>query len=249
MLASTFSNQIGTWLAPFVAFLAGVVSFASPCVLPLVPGYLSFISGAEASTAGEAGVRTARRARLAPIALFIAGFTVVFTLLGAFSSTFVRLFKGTAGQIAAGSVIALLGALLIAYGLGRGSIALYAERRPFLTKVRPGVTGAFPLGMAFAAGWTPCIGPVLGAIIGLAATRSAAGGAFLLVCYSLGLGVPFLLLGIGVQRLVGTLGWFQRHYEVIAVASGVVLIAVGVLIATGWWTRLVAPLLNLWPGL
>ena len=96
-------------------------------------------------------------------------------------------------------MIVVLGLLLIGYALGRGSIRLYAERRPFLERVKPGDGGRLPLGMAFAAGWTPCIGPVLGAILSIAATGSAARGAFLLFCYSLGLGVPFLLIGLGAR--------------------------------------------------
>jgi cytochrome c-type biogenesis protein len=247
-LALELTDQLSGWFAPLVAFAAGVVSFASPCVFPLVPGYLSFVSGGEAIAAGgQTAVRT--KARLAPMLLFIGGFTLVFTLYGAFASTFVQIFKGRTGQVVAGVVIVALGLLLIAYALGRGPLSLYAERRPFLRKVRPGTTGAFPLGMAFAAGWTPCIGPVLGAIMGIAATRSPAGGAFLLVCYSAGLGVPFLLIGLGVQRLMGALGWVQRHYTPIAVVSGLILVTVGILVATGMWTRLLAPLLDLWPGL
>lgn len=244
MLALDLARYLSTAFAPFVAFLAGVVSFTSPCVFPLVPGYVSFISGGRA-TSGEG----AAERRLLPILLFIGGFTLVFTLLGAFSTTFVQIFKGTTGRLISGGVIVLLGVLLIVYGLGKGSLALYAERRPFLAKVRPGTAGAFPLGMAFAAGWTPCIGPVLGGILGMAATRNAAGGAILLLCYSVGLGVPFALLGLGVQRMMGALGWFRRRYEAISVASGAVLVLVGVLIATGVFTRLLAPLLNLWKGL
>jgi cytochrome c-type biogenesis protein len=247
VLASTLSDQIGSWLSPFVAFVAGFVSFASPCVFPLVPGYLSFVSGERAVGLSEGGaIRT--KTSLAPMLAFVGGFTIVFTLYGAFASTFVQVFKGRTGQIAAGAVIVALGILLIAYALGRGPLSLYAERRPFLRRVRPGTTGALPLGMAFAAGWTPCIGPVLGAILGLAATRSAVGGALLLVCYSAGLGVPFVLLGLGVQWLMGALGWVQRHYTAIATASGALLVLVGVLVATGAWTRLTAPLFDLWGG-
>jgi cytochrome c-type biogenesis protein len=248
-LALDLTEYLSGWLAPLVAFAAGVVSFASPCVFPLVPGYLSFISGGQVVAVREGGTAVATKARLAPMLLFVAGFSTVFVLLGAFSSTFVQIFKGRTGQIVAGLVIVLLGAALIAYALGRGSLALYAERRPFLRRVRPGTTGALPLGMAFAAGWTPCIGPVLGGILVIAASRSALGGAFLLLCYSLGLGVPFVLIGLGVQRLVGALGWVQRHYEAIAIVSGAILVIVGVLVATGAWTRLLAPLLDLWPGL
>lgn len=229
---------------PALAFTAGFVSFASPCVLPLVPGYLSFV------TAGAAVERRVRLAdRLRPILLFVGGFTLVFTLYGAFASTFVHIFKGRTGQIVAGIVIIVLGLLLIAYAVGRGPIALFAERRPLLDKARPGTTGALPLGMAFAAGWTPCVGPVLGAIVAIAAQGSAAWGAFLLVCYSLGLGIPFIAIGLGAEWLTTSTRWVQRHYAAIAVASGSILVAVGLLVATGEFTRRLAPLVRYTPWL
>jgi cytochrome c-type biogenesis protein len=131
-----------------------------------------------------------------------------------------------------------------------GPISLYAERRPFMEKVNPGVAGAFPLGMAFAAGWTPCIGPVLGGILLIAGQQSTARGVLLLICYSLGLGVPFLLVGVGVQKLMGTVGWIKRHYRAISVVSGALLVGVGVLLMTGMFTRyLVTPLQRFAPGL
>jgi cytochrome c-type biogenesis protein len=247
------TESLSRWWAPAVAFAAGVVSFASPCVFPLVPGYLSFITGE--SVAGidrgpARGVATRTR-NLLPILLFIAGFTLVFTLYGAFSTTFVRIFKGRAGQVVAGLVVIAVGLLLIGYALGRGWLALYSERRPFLRRVRPGVTGSFPLGMAFAAGWTPCIGTVLSAILTMAAvTGGALRGATLLAIYSLGLGVPFLLLGLGVQWLTGSLEWVRRHYRGISVASGAVLLVLGAMLVTGTFTRyLNAPLLRFRPGL
>src|SRR5712691_8351330 len=182
MLADT-TDALARWWAPALAFVAGIVSFASPCVFPLVPGYLSFVTGASAVDGGMAGEpERPPAARLLPIVLFIGGFTLVFALLGAFAST-VRLFKGSAGQTIAGLVVITLGLLMIGYALGRGSIALYAERRPFLHKVRPGVAGAFPLGMAFAAGWTPCIGPGLGVMITLGATQGSVGRAALLLFF------------------------------------------------------------------
>src|SRR5207249_3304339 len=163
MLADT-THALARWWAPALAFVAGIVSFASPCVFPLVPGYLSFVTGASAVDGGMAGDAGRPPAgRLLPIVLFIGGFTLVFALLGAFAST-VRLFKGSAGQTIAGLVVITLGLLMIGYALGRGSIALFAERRPFLHKVRPGVAGASPRGMALAAGGAPCTGPVRGGI-------------------------------------------------------------------------------------
>jgi cytochrome c-type biogenesis protein len=243
MIADTTEALSHLW-GPALAFAAGFVSFASPCVLPLVPGYLSFV------TAGAAVERRDRLGdRLSPILLFVAGFTIVFTLYGAFASTFVQIFKGRAGQIVAGIVIIVLGLLLVAYAVGRGPIALFAERRPLLDKARPGTTGALPLGMAFAAGWTPCVGPVLGAIVAIAAQGSAAWGAFLLICYSLGLGIPFIAIGLGAEWLTTSTRWVQRHYASIAVVSGSILVAVGILVATGEFTRRLAPLVRYTPWL
>ncbi len=177
-----------------------------------------------------------------PILLFIGGFTIVFVLLGAFASTFIEVFRGDVGQRIGGALVIAFGVLMIGYAFGRGSMALYAERRPFLQKVRPGTVGALPLGMAFAAGWTPCIGPVLGSILAIAASGSTGRGVVLLTAYSAGLGVPFLLVGLGVTRFMGAFGWVKRHYSAIAAVSGALMVAVGVLLFTGQFTRLVAPL-------
>ena len=238
VVADIVEQGLASWWAPALAFLAGLISCVSPCVWPLLPGYVSFISGEGVVEATDGG----RPRPLVPILLFIAGFTLVFTLLGAFASTFVQYFKGSTGQKVGGAVVIVFGALMIGYAFRRGSIALYAERRPFLQKVRPGTVGALPVGMAFAAGWTPCIGPVLGSILAIAASGSTPRAVLLLVSYSMGLGVPFLLVGLGVTRFMGAFGWVKRHYTAIAAVSGSLMIAVGVLLFTGQFTRLVAPL-------
>jgi cytochrome c-type biogenesis protein len=242
MIADIVRTGLSSWWAPALAFAAGIVSFASPCVFPLVPGYISFVSG-ERAVDGESD------RPVLPILLFIAGFTLVFILLGAFASTFVRVFKGDVGQRVGGIVVVTIGLLMVGYALQRGSITLYVERRPFLQKVRPGRVGALPLGMAFAAGWTPCIGPVLAGILAIAASESTFRGVLLLLCYSLGLGVPFLLVGLGVQWLVGGIGWVRRRYAVIAGVSGALLIVVGIMLMTGAFTRVFAPLAGWAPWL
>jgi cytochrome c-type biogenesis protein len=242
VLAGLADTGLSSWWAPALAFAAGVVSFASPCVLPLVPGYLSFVTGGRA-TEGEG------RRPLVPILLFILGFTIVFTLLGAFAGSFVRFIRDPWFQRVAGLVVVMLGLVMLGYALGWGSARMYAERRPFLERVRPGTTGALPLGMAFAAGWTPCIGPVLGGILAIAASGGTVKGAALLVVYSLGLGVPFLLLGLGADWVTRSAGWIRRHYRAIAAVSGAFLIAVGVLLMTGTFQRLIAPLARFAPGL
>ena len=243
MVADIVQSGLSSWWAPVLAFAAGIVSITSPCVWPLLPGYASFISGGAAEVEQD-------RPPVAPILLFILGFTLVFSILGAFASTFASIFQGTSGQRVAGGIVIVLGLLMIGYAFGRGSIALYTERRPFLQKVNPGTVGALPLGMAFAAGWSPCIGPVLGGILTMAASGSSARGTFLMVCYSLGLGVPFLLVGLGITRFMGVFGWLKRHYRPIAVVSGGFLIFVGVLLFTGAFTRFFAPLARRFtPGL
>ena len=234
MVADIVQTGLSSWWAPALAFLAGLVSCVSPCVWPLLPGYVSFVSGDR--------ITERNRTPIAPILLFIAGFSIVFVLLGAFASTFVQVFRGTLGQRIGGAIVIAFGVLTIGYALQRGSMSLYAERRPFLARIRPGTVGAVPLGMAFAAGWTPCIGPVLGSILAIAATGSTARAVALLAAYSAGLGVPFLLVGLGVTRAMGAFDWVKRHYSTIAIVSGTLMIAVGVLLFTGEFTRLVAPL-------
>lgn len=246
--------DLTVWWAPVLAFAAGVVSFASPCVLPLVPGYVGFVLGqgpgaqAGPEPSGDGGVAVAEgtktRAAL-PMLLFVAGFAVVFTLLGAFSRVFTEIFRHPWGQRIAGGIVVLFGLYLILYGLRIGGPRLFAERRPFLSKVRPGTAGAFPLGMAFATGFTPCIGPVLAGILTIAAAQGGgAWGALLMLTYSLGLGLPFVLVGLGLRRLMGALAWVKRNYHWMASVGGVLMIAIGVLLVLNLWTRFLA-----WSGL
>jgi cytochrome c-type biogenesis protein len=234
------AGGVRQWWAPLLAFAAGVVSFASPCVLPLVPGYLSFVTG-------ERAVPNAERRPLLPVIAFILGFTVVFTVLFGFTaSAMSRAIKSTTGQRVAGGVVLAFGLFMIMYAFRTRFTWLYREERPLLSRVRPGPAGAFPLGMAFAVGWTPCIGPVLGAITTLAANQQdTARAVLLLFVYSLGLGLPFFLIGIGVNRLLKALRFFSRHYQLFAGVSGVVMVAIGILLVAGEWTRLVSPLLRL----
>jgi cytochrome c-type biogenesis protein len=228
-----FADALGAWWGPALAFAAGVVSCASPCVLPLLPGYLSFISGA-----GEDDRRP-----LLPMLLFVLGFALVFTSLGAFSGVFVPVLRSPVATRVAGLLVAGVGVLMVLYAFRVGSPALFAERRPFLARVRPGPVSALPLGMAFAAGWTPCIGPVLAGILGLAVAQGGgAWGAVLLFFYSLGLGLPFVLIGLGVRRLAGALAFVKRNYHWIAGTGGAILVAIGVLLATDLWVPLLSRL-------
>ncbi|MFL5799229.1 MAG: cytochrome c biogenesis CcdA family protein [Actinomycetota bacterium] len=235
MIASLVQG-LGEWWAPVLAFAAGVVSFASPCVCPLVPGYLAFVTGGQER----------EERRIFPTVLFFLGFALVFTSLGAFTSVMLPVLRSDLATRIEGAVVALFGVVMVVYALRIRVPALYAERRPLMAHVRPGPVGALPLGMAFAAGWTPCIGPVLGAILSLASAQGGAlRGAGLLFFYSLGLGLPFVLIGLGIRRLVRTVGFVQRNYHWFAGVGGVLMIGIGILLATGLWQLLLSPLLRL----
>jgi cytochrome c-type biogenesis protein len=236
VLADFVQDGLASWWAPGLAFAAGVVSFASPCVFPLVPGYLSFVAGGET---------VEDRQRLLPILLFIAGFAAVFTALGAFTGAMTRILRSPAGIRISGAVILAFGVLMLLYALRLGSPGLFAERRPLLERARPGPAWAFPLGIAFGAGWTPCIGPVLAGVLAIAAAQGGSlRGALLLFTYSMGLGLPFLLVGLGLRHLLGALSFVKRNYHWFAGVSGVVMIAIGVLVATNTWTRLLGPVMR-----
>lgn len=235
VVAEFVQEALTSWWAPALAFAAGVVSFASPCVFPLVPGYVSFVSGGQVE-----GERPA-----VPILLFIAGFAAVFTALGAFTRVFQGILRSSVGIRVTGGIIMAFGLLMLLYALRVGRPGLYAERRPLLSKIKPGKAWAFPLGVAFGAGWTPCIGPVLAGVLTIAATQGGSlRGALLLFTYSLGLGLPFLLVGLGIRRLIGALAFVKRNYHWIAGVSGAVMLTIGLLIVTNLWVRILGPVLR-----
>jgi cytochrome c-type biogenesis protein len=222
---------------PIAAFVAGLVSFLSPCVLPLVPGYVSLISGVGVEELKDQDASIFRKVMLNSIA-FIFGFSLVFVTLGALSTELGQLaaqYKSTLARIA--------GVLIIVFGLHLTGIlrikALYSDKR--LHSVKGGSTpwGAFVIGFAFAFGWTPCVGPILSVILGLAAAQdSVSKGILLLSIYSLGLAVPFLLTSLGIERFLSFYGRFRRHMHALEIASGTLLIALGVLLVFGKFTLL-----------
>jgi cytochrome c-type biogenesis protein len=245
-------------LGVLVAFGAGILSFLSPCVLPLVPGYLSMVSGlsaAELNTgpSSSRGVGTVAtpvtvvRPMLRGIGLFVGGFTIVFVALGAAASGIGRILhahRETLTHVSGIVVIVLGGVLLLGTVPGQFWARLGARPLSVLTRltgerrfdVRPSTLGSWAapvMGMAFAFAWTPCIGPVLGVVLNLAANNGTlAGGVLLLFAYSLGLGVPFVLSGLAFGRLTTVLGRAHRGVVVVEVVAGIVLVAFGVLLVT-----------------
>lgn len=220
---------------PLLAVVAGLVSFASPCCLPLLPGYVSYISALPFDEVGEA---RGRRLALQASVLFVAGFTLVFTALGLTASLVGRSLLAHQNSLARlfGITVILLG--LNTMGLLRIPI-LNREKRLDLARIPKGPAWALPVGMAFAIGWTPCIGPVLATILGVAAgTGQAGAGTALLVLYSLGLGLPFIALAVGFSRAQRSLGFLRRHGAGIERFAGLMLVAVGALLASGRWDPL-----------
>lgn len=228
-------------VAVAVSVAAGLVSFASPCVLPLVPGYLALASGLSGASRGSPG--RGRATVLLASVLFVLGFAVFFTLLGGAVGAFGRTVSEHRQLVGA-----LGGVLVIAMGLfllGVLRPAVMQQEARAMSRVPGGLLGAFPLGLVFAAGWTPCIGPTLAAILTLSAADGAASparGATLAFAYALGLGLPFILLGGLLDRGVGILGRLRRHSLQLERAGGAVLVLVGVLLVTGLWDRVLVTL-------
>jgi cytochrome c-type biogenesis protein len=222
---------------PIAAFAAGLLSFLSPCVLPLVPGYVSLISGASVESL-QAADRKLMRSVMVNSITFILGFSVVFVTLGAVATTLGQLtmeYRNVLAKVA--------GIIIIVFGLHLIGVfkinALYADKRLHSVKGGASPLGAFLVGFAFAFGWTPCIGPILAGILILAGSQDTVlKGVLLLMVYSMGLAVPFLLTSVGVNRFLSFYTRFRRHLHAVEVLSGVLLIVFGLLIMLNKFTIL-----------
>lgn len=224
----------------FVAFLVGTVSFFSPCVLPLLPGYLSYVSG----VSGEQAAAPKRHRVFFATLLFVAGFATIFTALGATATALgdVLLQHLPALTRIAGAIVIVIGVSILMPSL---LPFMEREKRPFFSRVKPGMASAFPLGMAFAFGWTPCVGPGLGVMLTLAAPGggSPLRGALLLFFFSFGFGIWFLLASLGAERILRG-GWFSRHVRHIQLVGGVMMVTIGVLLVTDLWYQVMSPILR-----
>jgi cytochrome c-type biogenesis protein len=234
-------------LSALVALAAGVVSFASPCVVPLVPGYLSYMTGLSGAEL-RGGVGSRMRV-LAGGLLFVLGFAIPFTLIGFFGAALGAQLTARPWQIALGTLVAFLG--LAMTGLLPFDF-LRREARVSDQAIDKGVLGALPLGFVFGVGWTPCVGPALGAILTLSANASSDGetirGAMLAFVYALGLGLPFVLFGLLFHRASGALGFLKRNSRTFQIGGGVMLTLVGIAIATGLWDQFIIALRPLIQG-
>lgn len=246
-LGTSFQNAAATGpllLALLACLAAGAVSFASPCVVPLVPGYLSYLAGvvgaeAPAVTVDQAPGRRPRRWRIAGAAgLFVGGFTVVFSLatVSVFGVISVLRLNADVLQRVGGVVTIVMGLVFVGF-----LPVLQRDTRPAPRRI-PTLVGAPLLGAVFGLGWTPCLGPTLAGVLSVAAGTegvTAARGVVLVVAYCLGLGLPFILLALGSSRALRSVGWLRRNSRVIQVVGGVVLVAVGIALVSGTWAELV----------
>lgn len=252
MNAPELINSGALWLAIPVAMLAGLVSFLSPCVLPLVPGYLGFLGGAvsprgasDPSTSAGAGVPGSGtgvpgRGRLVlGVLLFILGFSIVFVASTALSGT-VGIFLLRWGDI----ITRILGVVIVLMGLVFLGLFGFAQREfRFQVDSKTGIIGAPLLGIALGIGWAPCLGPTLIAIVALSVNvGDPVRAGFLGLAYSLGLGIPFLLVALGFGWATRAIGFLRRHIRVVNIAGGVLLVLLGVLMITGLWTDIMSRL-------
>lgn len=239
-MAEWFQTQAASGslvLAVPVALVAGLVSFFSPCVIPLLPGYLSYATGLSGADLAN-GVAGSRRGRMfLGSLLFVVGFTVVFVILGTATGALGAWLVTWSREL---SVV--LGVLMIVLGLAFGGWLPFLNREWRVHTVPAvGLAAAPVLGFLFGLGWTPCIGPTLAAISTLALQEgTATRGALLSAVYALGLGLPFILAGLAYEKALSAIGWIRRHQVWVMRAGGLMLVAVGVLLLTGWWAEAVS---------
>ena len=243
--------MIADQITIFGALFAGLLSFLSPCVLPLVPPYLCFLAGTsleQLENGDDDDPALSRRVMISSL-LFVLGFTTVFVMLGASASLVGQFILSNAPLLSkiAGGVIILFGLHflgLFKFAFVNREVRYHHEKKP------PGILGAYLVGIAFAFGWTPCIGPVLAVILAVASTQDTlAQGAFLLAIYSLGLGIPFMLASLGVKPFLHFMSRFRKHIGMVEKAMGGMLVVVGVMFINGSFTDLSYWFLETFPGL
>jgi len=221
------------------AFVAGILSFLSPCVLPLVPGYISIISGFSLDQLkGSAASASLKRAVILSSVMFVIGFSITFVVVGA-TATAVGQFVLTRMpqlRMVAGIIMVVFG--LHVLGVFRIN-ALYQDKRMHGVQTSSGLLGALVLGLVFALGWSPCLGPILSGVLGLASEQdTVVKGMFLLLVYSAGLGIPFLMTSFGINQFLSFYNRFKKHFRALEIVSGILILGVGILIFTDQMTRL-----------